>query len=110
MQPGSLTAVFTDRSNPLDKTYDMMKATGGMNKGPTAAQIFGNGGDEYVQKYGASWENIAAISAKNHQHSVNNPYSQFRRSYTTAEVIADRPITSHVRSLTLHLLGLTAAF
>lgn len=64
-----------------------------------AAQIFGNGAEEYCQKYGSTWEHVAAIAAKNHQHSVNNPYSQFRNGMTTAEVLVDKKVTDNVRSL-----------
>ena len=39
-------------------------------RGPLAAQIFGNGAEEYCQKYGATWKHVAAIAAKNHRHSV----------------------------------------
>ena len=33
------------------------------------------------------------MSAKNHQHSVHNPYSQFRKPFTIDEVLAAAPIT-----------------
>lgn len=61
-----------------------------------AAQIFGNGAEEYCQKYGSTWEHVAAIAAKNHQHSTKNPYSQFRNGMTTAEVLADKKVTENV--------------
>ena len=31
---------------------------------------------------------IAAVAAKNHQHSVHNPLSQYRRPYSIEEVLA----------------------
>jgi len=61
--------------------------------GPFAAQIFGNGGDEYVKNTEATWDHIAAIAAKNHKHSVNNPYSQFRNDMTTDQVLKDQKIS-----------------
>lgn len=64
MQPGSLKGNFTDRTPPLDKTTSMMAETRGITTGPFAAQIFGNGAAEYVEKYGATWEDVAAIAAK----------------------------------------------
>lgn len=64
MAPGSLSNNFNDRTNPLDKTLETMSTTVGMSNGPFAAQIFGNGGNEYCQKYGAKWEDIAAIASK----------------------------------------------
>jgi acetyl-CoA acetyltransferase len=38
-------------------------------------------------------------AAKNHQHSVNNPYSQFRNSMTKEEVLADRKVAGEVRAV-----------
>lgn len=35
---------------------------------------------------------MAAVSAKNHQHSVHNSRSQFRRAFTIEEVLTARPI------------------
>ena len=64
MQPGSLKGNFTDRTPPLDKTTSMMAETRGITTGPFAAQIFGNGAAEYVERYGATWEDVAAIAAK----------------------------------------------
>jgi sterol carrier protein 2 len=64
MAAGSLSANFQDRTNPLDKTLQVVHETVGTTSGPFAAQIFGNGGEEYCQKYGATWKDIAAIAAK----------------------------------------------
>lgn len=58
MQPGSLGSVYTDSTSPLDKTFSITMDIGG--KGPPAAQIFGNGADEYIRKHDASWEDVAA--------------------------------------------------
>lgn len=93
MEPGSLAAKYTDRANPLEKTIELMADVVGISTGPFAAQIFGNGGNEYCEKYGSTWEHIGAIAAKNHQHSVNNPYSQFRNSMSTEEVMKDKKVT-----------------
>lgn len=64
MSAGSLGSTYKDRTNPLDRTLSMMNETEGLQKGPFAAQIFGNGGQEYVEKYGATWRDIAAIASK----------------------------------------------
>ena len=39
-----------------------------------------------AQIYGSKPEHYAWIGWKNHKHSVNNPYSQFRDEYTEKEV------------------------
>jgi len=33
----------------------------------------------HMKTWGTTQRQIAAVSAKNHQHSVHNPYSQFRK-------------------------------
>lgn len=48
---------------------------------------------QHMKSYGTTQRQIAAVSAKNHQHSVHNPYSQFRKPMSTDEVLAAAPIT-----------------
>jgi len=45
-------------------------------------KFFGNAGIEHNKKYGTTPEHMAKIAYKNHLHSTNNPYSQFRDKYT----------------------------
>lgn len=47
----------------------------------------------HMKTYGTTQRQIAAVSAKNHTHSVHNPFSQFRQPFTTEEVLAAPPIT-----------------
>lgn len=47
----------------------------------------------HMATWGTTQRQIAAVSAKNHAHSVHNPYSQFRQSFTVDEVLAAAPIT-----------------
>ena len=46
----------------------------------------------HMAKFGTTQRQMAAVSAKNHQHSVHNQRSQYRRSFTIEEVLAARPI------------------
>ena len=46
----------------------------------------------HMKRYGTTPRQIAAVSAKNHQHSVHNEKSQYRNSYTVDEVLAAPPI------------------
>lgn len=96
MNPGSLKSMWDDRTNPLDLTMTTMADSVGTTTGPGAAQIFGNGGNEYCQKYGATWEDIGAIAAKNHEHSTRNPYSQFRNAMPVDQVMSDKKVTNFV--------------
>jgi acetyl-CoA acetyltransferase len=47
----------------------------------------------HMKTFGTTQRQIAAVCAKNHQHSVHNPYSQFRQPFTIDEVLAAPPIT-----------------
>ena len=47
----------------------------------------------HMKTYGTTQRQIAAVCAKNHSHSVHNPFSQFRQSFTIDEVLAAPPIT-----------------
>lgn len=47
----------------------------------------------HMRTYGTTQRQIAAVCAKNHGHSVHNPYSQFQKPFTIDEVLAAPPIT-----------------
>ena len=89
MQKGSLGSNFMDRTNPMDKhLMDMVDRRGYEAASPPAAQVFGNAGREYMEKYGVPADTFAKIGEKNHRHSVNNPYSQFRDEYSLEDILA----------------------
>ncbi|KAG4442104.1 hypothetical protein IFR05_002390 [Cadophora sp. M221] len=87
MNPGSLQSFWNDRSNPTGTSGDMMKETRGITNAPGAAQMFGNAGREYMEKYGAKNEDFAEIARVNHEHSQRNPYSQFKDVYTHEQIM-----------------------
>merc|ERR1712000_395738 len=87
MFPGSLQSFFNDRANPTGTTAEMMRATRGITNAPGAAQMFGNAGREYMEKYGAKLEDFAEIARVNHEHSKRNPYSQFQDEYSLEQVM-----------------------
>ena len=89
MEKGSLGIKYTDRTTPMDQHFgDMVARRGYDETAPPAPQMFGNAGREYMERYGVSAESFARIGEKNHRHSVNNPYSQFRDEYTLEEILA----------------------
>jgi len=47
----------------------------------------------HMKTYGTTQRQIAAVAAKNHQHSVHNPFAQFRKPFSIEEVLAAQPIT-----------------
>ncbi|EKG21846.1 Thiolase [Macrophomina phaseolina MS6] len=92
MFPGSLGTFFQDRTNPTLTTNLVMKETRGITNAPGAAQLFGNAGREYMEKYGAKKEDFAEIARVNHEHSTRNPYSQFQDKYTLDQVMQSTTI------------------
>lgn len=48
---------------------------------------------QHMRRYGTTQRQIAAIAAKNHQHSVHNPLAQFRDAMSIEQVLAAPPIT-----------------
>ncbi|GAA5823695.1 hypothetical protein JCM11251_000729 [Rhodosporidiobolus azoricus] len=93
MAPGSLGNAFSDREAPLSKTVGLMQDMELFTTGPFAAQIFGNAADEYCKKNGSTWDHVAAIASKSHNHSRNNPYAQFQDPMTVEEVLKDKKVT-----------------
>ncbi|KAI0142500.1 thiolase-like protein [Hypoxylon sp. NC0597] len=87
MMRGSLQTFFNDRENPTGTSGKMMAETRGYTNAPGAAQMFGNAGREYMEKFGAKLEDFAEIARVNHAHSVKNPYSQFQDVYTLDQVL-----------------------
>ncbi|KAJ6107991.1 Non-specific lipid-transfer protein [Penicillium sp. IBT 18751x] len=87
MNPGSLQSMYNDRANPTGLFGMMMAETRGITNAPGAAQMFGNAGREYMEKYGAKNEDFAEIARINHEHSKRNPYSQFQQEYTLEQVM-----------------------
>ncbi|KAJ3557829.1 hypothetical protein NM688_g1260 [Phlebia brevispora] len=92
MNRGSLGTNWPDRPPPgrifnaaSEEAEDLLSA--GENFGPGAPRMFANGAQEYFDKYGASIEHLAQIASKNHKHSVNNPYSQFRDGWSVEQVL-----------------------
>lgn len=87
MERGSLGSKYTDRTNPMDIHVGKMMELYEYGGSPMAPFMFGNAGREHMEKYGTTADVFAKIAHKNHKHSVNNPYSQFRDEYTLEQVI-----------------------
>jgi acetyl-CoA acetyltransferase len=46
----------------------------------------------HMKRFGTTRAQIAAVAAKNHNHSVHNPLSQYRDGYSVDEILAAPPI------------------
>lgn len=80
------------RTSPVARHYGVMAAAHGFEQTPPTAQLFGNAAREHMARYGTTAEQLAAVGAKNHRHSVHNPYAQFQEAYTVEEVLAAKTI------------------
>lgn len=76
----------------VDAQLKTMMPTFGWGGGPMTAQFFGNAAREHMEKYGTTVEQLAAVAVKNHRHSVDNPYAQFRDEYTLEQVLDDKEV------------------
>jgi len=89
MERGSLGLKFPDRTSPLQNFVEKSIELCPSDKVPKAFAplMFGNAGMEHMKVYGTKPEHFAKIAAKNHRHSLNNPYSQFRKGYSLDEIL-----------------------
>ncbi|MCC7075831.1 MAG: lipid-transfer protein [Acidimicrobiia bacterium] len=87
MEKGSLGVKYMDRAIPMSRQMQVMSEIRGFTAAPPAPQMFGNAGLEHMEKYGTPREAFAKIGWKNHKHSVNNPYSQFRDEYSLEDIL-----------------------
>ena len=91
MQPGSLSATYEDREQPMMK-HILALAEISEVRFPPAPWMFGAAGREHMKLYGSTAEQFAKIGYKNHKHSVNNPYAQFQDEYTLEQILQSRMV------------------
>jgi acetyl-CoA acyltransferase len=91
MQRGSLGSTYDDREQPMMR-HIMALAELRDFAGPPAPWMFGAAGREHMERYGTTAEQFAKIGAKNHRHSVNNPYAQFQDEYSVEDILAAKVI------------------
>ncbi|KAH9014634.1 thiolase-like protein [Lactarius hengduanensis] len=97
MAPGALVTkpAFPDRPSPMGPLVAVPeRASPDSKRGPPMPRTFGAPATEYFRKYGGGVEHLAKIAAKN--HSVNNPYAQFRAGYDGASVLASPQISNEL--------------
>jgi len=93
MAPGPLS-MGDEGAGPLDHHIEAMATKFDVGAGPPMPWMFGNAAREHMKLYGSKPEHYAWIGWKNHKHSVNNQYSQFRDEYKEEEV-AGAPMIYH---------------
>ncbi|MFD7162028.1 lipid-transfer protein [Streptomyces violascens] len=80
------------KTSPVARHYGIMAARHGFEMSPPTAQIFGNAAREHMERYGTTAAQLAAVGAKNHRHSVNNPNAQFQDAYSVEQILAAKEI------------------
>ncbi|KAG7450817.1 thiolase-like protein [Guyanagaster necrorhizus] len=100
MKPGSLGTNFPDRPSPTvlfnERSLELEDKYLGKNHGPRSPRLFSNGAKEYFNKYGGGIVHLAQIASKNHKHSLNNPYSQFKEGWSEEQVLKAPKITNEL--------------
>ncbi|WP_300265387.1 lipid-transfer protein [Microbacterium sp.] len=88
MRPGALGTHWDDRTSPLGSFSDAMDSIQGLTpEAPIAAQLFGGGGQAYIDEYDMDPSVFARISVKARTHAANNPYSVFRDPVSLDDVL-----------------------
>jgi acetyl-CoA acetyltransferase len=91
-----------DRARREDTIARMAELGRDMPSPPGQAQLEGNRtvfmdiyaafAKYHMKRFGTTQRQLAAVAAKNHLHSVENPLSQYRRAFSVDEILAARPI------------------
>ena len=55
--------------------------------------IYASMGRMHMREFGTTQRQFAAVSAKNHRHSIHNALAQYRQAYSVGEILAAPPIT-----------------
>lgn len=83
MAPGSLTLPPNRSLNDhVESLGDRLDPKGP----PPLPQMFAAAAREHMDKFGSTARQFALVGEKNHRHSANNPYSQFRDVYSVEQV------------------------
>jgi acetyl-CoA acyltransferase len=89
MRRGSLPdAVWEDRAVPAGRMLERSRGLyPDVAEVPMALTLFGNAGREHMERHGTTVEQFAAVAAKNHRHSADNPYAQFQQPFSVEEIL-----------------------
>ncbi|GAB3702323.1 lipid-transfer protein [Nocardiopsis oceani] len=89
MQPGSLGAsAHPHVINPVDRFVEVAASLRESTGAPIVLDLFRAAALEHMERFGTTAEHLAAVAVKNHRHSADNPYAQFRDAYSLEEVLS----------------------
>ncbi|MBI4696552.1 MAG: thiolase family protein [Gammaproteobacteria bacterium] len=83
----------------VEGTFERLRALGRGIDGPPAQgersvfmDVYGCWARGHMREYGTTQRQLAAIAAKNHRHSAENPLCQFQKQFSIEEVLAGRAL------------------
>jgi acetyl-CoA acyltransferase len=82
---------------------------GGQEKRSFFMDVYATMAREYMRSSGATVEDFAEVSVKNHLHGTLNPYAQYRDAVTRQDVLASREIAGPLTLLMCSPIGDGAA-
>ncbi|MGD9811304.1 MAG: thiolase family protein, partial [Sphingobium sp.] len=82
-----------DRLLELGKGIDVPAGTTSPKPYSVFMDVYAAFARVHMKQFGTTQRQLAAVAAKNHVHSVHNPFSQYRTPYTVDEVLSAPPIT-----------------
>ncbi len=87
--------VASNQRNLLALGEGITPPEGSTSKSPYSLfmDVYAAFGRFHMREFGSTQRQFAAVSAKNHAHSVHNPLAQYRHAYTIEQVLAAPPIT-----------------
>jgi acetyl-CoA acetyltransferase len=54
--------------------------------------IYASFARDHMTRFGSTAEQFAAVSSKNHMHSVHNPNAQFQKAFTVEQILASKQV------------------
>ncbi|TQR18636.1 thiolase family protein [Psychrobacillus soli] len=76
----------------LEKGYKLPSNAKSADQYSTFMDVYAYFARFHMNRFGTTQEQIAAVAAKNHQHSVYNDHAQYQKSFTIEEILAAPPI------------------
>lgn len=109
MPRGRVDGHWRDRASPLQRHFAALRAGTRERTGPPGVELGAAAAADHMARYGSRPEQFAAVAVKNYAHAQRNPYAQFRRAYTLAEITASRIVVAPLTLLECSRAGVGAA-
>jgi acetyl-CoA acyltransferase len=107
------TAVDLEQLHELTASSEAGKGGGapedGQEKRSFFMDVYATMAREYMRSSGATVEDFAEVSVKNHLHGTLNPYAQYREAVTRQDVLASREVAGPLTLLMCSPIGDGAA-